>query len=481
MQNSGRFRLFFLLGLLCVFCNTVSYSQLPDSVVTTANNLGTITDTLPQTVVIGNISITGFKRTKPYIIQREVPFKKEESIQRSELPKKIELCRQQIMNTSLFVDVTVTVEYPLPDIVFVNIVVKERWYLFPLPVFELIDRNFNTWWVEHRRSLERINYGLYFVHKNLSGRNDKLNIGLISGYTQRASLRYENPFLDKSLKHGMNLGFSYSRNREVNYRTDSSKQRFFKNEKQFLIRQIRVDLAYTYRPAIKTRNIFRVSYNDIQINDTVRKLNPEFFPASLTRIRFPDFTYVIQYFNVDYIPYPLKGFSGEAQFYKRFGRGNNMWQIAGRGTYSKQVLPKSYVQFQASGLVRFPYKQPYYNLRMFGSSDLYMRGLEYYIIDGVAGGMVRATAKHKALDFGIPNPLSKSHTKIPVRVFVKTYGDMGYAYNPKPGTSLFNNKLLKTWGIGIDVVTIYDIVFKLEYSFNQIGEKGLFVHTKDDF
>lgn len=482
MQTPVRFRLLLFIGFYCMACAATLHAQLPDSTVRAEAILQTVTDTLTQNVVIGDISINGYKRTKPYIIQREIPFKTGDKILRSELPKQVELCRQQIMNTALFVDVDVSAINPASDIVLVNVTVKERWYLFPLPVFELIDRNFNTWWVEHNRSLERINYGLYFVHKNLSGRNDKLNIGAISGYTQRLSLRYENPYLDKSLKHGMNLGFAYSRNREVNYLTDSSKQRFFKNEDEFLIRQFRVDLAYTYRPAIKTRSIFRLSYNDIQIQDTVRKLNPEFFSAAATRIRFPDFTYVIQYFNVDYIPYPLKGFSGDAQFYKRFGKDNSMWQISGKGTYSKQVFSKSYVQFQASGLIRFPYKQPFYNLRLLGSSDLYMRGLEYYIIDGVAGGMARATAKQKVLDVKISSPIkSKTHNKIPLRLFLKTYGDVGYAYNPKPGTSLFNNKLLRTWGIGLDILTFYDIVFKLEYSFNQLGEKGLFVHTKDDF
>src|ERR1043165_730432 len=140
---------------------------------------------------------------------------------------------------------------------FIDVKVKERWFIFPLPYFKLIDRNLNQWWVEQNRSLNRVNYGLKFMLNNVSGRNDKLNIWLINGYTQQASFRYENPFLDKNLRHGMNVGVSYSRNHEINYATDLNKQRFAKDTKDFLTRQFHADLAYSYRPAIKTRHIFR--------------------------------------------------------------------------------------------------------------------------------------------------------------------------------------------------------------------------------
>ena len=42
--------------------------------------------------------------------------------------------------------------------------VKERWYIFPLPIFELADRNFNEWW--KTRDFSRTNYGLSVVQNN---------------------------------------------------------------------------------------------------------------------------------------------------------------------------------------------------------------------------------------------------------------------------------------------------------------------------
>jgi opacity protein-like surface antigen len=257
---------------------------------------------------------------------------------------------------------------------------------------------------------------------------------------------------------------------------------FIKQEDNFIVKQSYIDLAYTYRPAIKTRHTFRVSYANINVDDSVIKLNPRYFASSANSLRFADISYRLSYNNVDYIPYPLKGFSGEANLYKRFGRISSFWQISGRGNYSTKFFPTSFIQLQAAGLLRFPFNQPYISNNLMGSADLYMRGLEYYVIEGVAGGVTRATVKNEILSLNVRNIIkSQSHNKIPFRVFLKAYGDLGYSYTPNYGNSILNNKLLRTWGAGVDIVTFYDVVVKLEYSFNQLGDKGLFIHTQTDF
>ena len=44
-----------------------------------------------------------------------------------------------------------------------------------------------------------------------------------------------------------------------------------------------------------------------------------------------------------------------------------------------------------------------------------------------------------------------------------------------------NNRLLYSGGFGIDILTLYDINLRIEYSFNQLGEKGLFLHNQSGF
>ena len=475
-------RIFFVILVLIVSAQ-IAFSQsiekAPPSPVTVIIDP---IDSFNRLIQITDVIITGFKRTRPYIIEREIPFKKGDPIYLNNLIDKLSLCKQQLMNTRLFVDVTVTPMKLDSTHLLVAVDVKERWYLFPIPYFKIASRNLNTWWVEENHSLARVEYGLKFQQNNFSGRNDNFNIWLISGYTQQLSVRYENPNIDKSLKHGINLGFGIRRNRELNYIVDSNKQKFFKQQDYFLTNRHYVDFSYTYRPAIKTRHSLRAVYSSLGINDTILKLNPRYFGSDNTRIRFLDIGYNLSYINLDYVTYPLKGFAGEANLSKRLGRYSHFWQLTAKGNYNIRLLPSTFANFQAVGTVRVPFDQPYISNSLMGTSDFYMRGLEYYVVEGVAGGIARATLKNEILSLNVYNLLrSKTHDKIPFRVFLKTFADAGYSYSKNANYSRLNNKLLRTWGIGLDIVTFYDIVIRLEYSFNQLGDRGLFFHTQNDW
>jgi len=147
--------------------------------------------------MVHTILITGNKRTKQMIVNRELPFQAGTMIAKHDLERESLLAKRQLMNTSLFVDVQV-IPVQKDSVVDMQVQLKERWYLFPLPYFKLIDRNFNQWWVDQHRSLDRVNYGVKFIQNNVSGRNDNLDIWLITGYTQQITLRYDLPFIDKN-------------------------------------------------------------------------------------------------------------------------------------------------------------------------------------------------------------------------------------------------------------------------------------------
>ena len=120
---------------------------------------------------------------------------------------------------------------------------------------------------------------------------------------------------------------------------------------------------------------------------------------------------------------------------------------------------------------------------MFGYGSFQMRGLEYNVIDGMSGAMLKTTVHHELLHFEIKNPFkSRTHDRIPFRIYMKLYGDLGYAYNSNQiSSNTLNNTLLRTWGFGMDIISIYDFVFKIEYSFNQLGKDGLYLQSRNDF
>ncbi len=434
-------------------------------------------------VIIGDILISGNKKTKEFIVLREVPFQKNDQLLEGELVKKLVLTREQLMNTTLFVDVIVSIASRRGNVASIAIELKERWYLFPLPYFKLIDRNFNQWWVDQKRSLDRVNYGIKFMQNNVTGRNDNLDIWLINGYTQQISLRYNLPFFDKKLKSGFNIGLIYASQKELNYATGDNKQLFFKQE-QIVSKATRFDFTYSYRPDVKQRHYFRVSYNDEQVADTILKINPTYFPDLKKRVRYFDLSYQYKFYNVDYISYPSRGLLFEGNLYKR-GLDNavNLWQLNFRTVYAIPLTKTAFLHFEGLGIAKLPFNNYFLNQRLIGYGNYQMRGLEYNVVDGMIGGSLKSTLHKKLLSFVFKNPFpSKTHDRIPFRIFLKAYGDLGYAYSPNPiASNTLNNKLLRTWGFGMDIVSIYDFVFKIEYSFNQLGRDGLYLQTRNDF
>ena len=433
-------------------------------------------------VTIRNITVTGNRKTKDRIVFREIYLKADSSYPMPFIIESIHSGRTNLINTSLFVDATVDFKNWFNDSLDIVIDVKERWYWFPFPLFKPVDRNWNVWINQYKVSLDRVNYGIKFLGNNVSGRNDKLNLYLVNGYTRQIALTYQNPYFGKSLNWGYSTEFSYSKNREINYSTRNNAQIFFKNEKDFVRTRVTVGAGLSYRKASTERHTLKLNYTFETVSDTIATLNPKFFGNGKTKTGFPELSYRYQYFNVNYIPYPLKGLKWEFSFMKRgIGGPLDMWAFNLRGGKYWPMPSKFYFGLQGDFTLKLPFDQPYYNLPLMGYGDTYLRGMEYYVIDGVASALIKSTFRKQIFDLKWHTGFkSRTYGEIPFKIFLKTYGDIGYTYNKDNYTkNSLTNRFLYSGGFGIDVVTIYDVVFKLEYSFNLLNEHAMFVHLNE--
>ena len=104
---------------------------------------------------ITNIRIVGNDRTKEFVIHRELTFSIGDSLSYLAIDSELEKSLLNLKNTSLFN--FVTVEHHAVDARYteVLIVVTERWYVWPFPILEVADPNFNTWL--ETKNLARIN------------------------------------------------------------------------------------------------------------------------------------------------------------------------------------------------------------------------------------------------------------------------------------------------------------------------------------
>lgn len=435
-------------------------------------------------LTIRDVSITGNKITKGYIIEREVPVKKGHKYSISDILKSIPSAKQNIINTGLFIDASVDFTNWVNDSIDIVVEVKERWYYFPVPYFRPVDRNFNVWIKDYGANLSRVNYGLKLIANNVSGRNDKLNIWLITGYSRQVVLNYVAPNFDKTLKNGISFDFLFSQNKELNYNTLDNKQQFYKNDQSFVTDRLKIGVGYSYRTGYIKRHNVKLSYNIVRINDSIFERNPNYFGNQSKKAIFPEASYQYQDFHVNYIPYPTKGFMWDITFIKRgISKEMNLWELNGRTGKYWELWPKHYFSMAGAAAVKLPFIQPYYNTQLMGYGEIFLRGLENYVVDGVAGGVYKATLSREIWNPKLKTGLkSRSYAVIPFKFYLKTYGDVGYVYSKnRLGANPLNNRLLYSGGFGVDVISIYDAIIFLEYSFNQLGEKGLFLQARLGF
>jgi outer membrane protein assembly factor BamA len=355
-----------------------------------------------------------------------------------------------------------------------------------LPYVRPVDRNF-TAWAQQGYSLSRFDYGIKYSQYNFTGRNDNLRIWLITGYSREIEMAYDRPNTGKNQIHGFGGGFLLSGQQEINVITTNNQQVFvnrdsIQNAGKYLQTQATFALRYYYRPAIRTKHFFRLSFNQLKIDSTVLVMNPNYFLNHKLSLVFPEFFYSVNYNNIDYVPYPTKGFLFEASLLQRgISSDMHMTQFIARSTEAISFAPKMYFVTQNFGVLRVPFKQSFYNQSLLGYADYYMRGLEKYVVDGIGLLLDRNTIMRELIRFDIPFLPQTSHDHIPFRIYAKTYVDLGYVFNRYNNLNSLQNTMLYTYGAGFDIVTFYDFVFRIEYSVNQLGEKGLFFHIRNDF
>lgn len=474
-----------VIGKFC-FCQIGTSESLPltnpNSTVYSTNGVSTVSDT-NQLFIIHDIVIVGNEKTKPAIILRELPFKMDEEYALGSIVDKFKKARKQLMNTGLFRKVVVSLQNFDGNSVNINVEVQEKWYLWPIVFFKPVDRSLGEWWHEKNRDMNRINYGLRLAHNNITGRNDKLRLSVMNGYTRQVSLQYFGLWLDDELKWSSSAGINLGQNREVNYMTLDNKQVPVKSSGDFLRSYMGGFVQINYRPAIKTTHTFGLNYTYEKIADTVFKLNPS-FSSDPNIAQYPEAFYRLSYFDVDYIPYPTRGFFGDVTLKKKgFGIKSpvNLWEINAKASQSWLLSNKFFFNLRGLGMLKLPFSQPYTGKQFIGYEGRYLQGYEYYVIDGVVGGYAKASLSRPVFSarIHVPSKRFKALTDVPIKLYAKTFVNAGYVYNNTRGENSLTNRFLYSGGVGLDIVTYNDFVIKIEWSINRLGENGVYLHQRD--
>ena len=439
-------------------------------------------------VRIDSIIVEGNKKTRREIVLREMPFREGDSILIANLEAQLREAEQWLMNTGLFNTAKVYFKNweGAKNKVELLVQVEETWYFYPVPLFELADRNFNVWWVDHRRSLDRVNYGLDFLYRNATGRSDRLNISLKQGYSQMLLFQYNLPYLNAEKTLGVTIYNLFSRNREINYATIGNKQAFYKLEDDFSITRLVSNATLVYRPALAKYYRISLGYTRNHISPRVlESAGVDFFLNGATVQRY--FSLGLSYTadNRDFRPYPLSGDYFWAEI-KKDGlgifndrNGLTVWTDyqryfpIGKSPFNLGISAKGKIS-----LIRE--RQPYNDYRAIGYQRNTLRGYEYYVVDGLDMFLLKSSLRIKLwenqVNFGKVVPIP-AFRKVPFKFLFTLNSDLGLANDPwNPYGNSFNQRLLWGRGFGLDTVILYNFVLRIEASMNHVGEKGLFFH-----
>jgi len=437
-------------------------------------------------VRIDTIILEGNRKTRSAFILRELEFSAGDTLALATLAETLERNRLRVMNTSLFSSSTVSLEPLEPgDRLAVRFQLVETWYIYPIPVFELADRNFNVWWTEFDRSLKRVNYGVSWTHLNLSGWADVLKINLNFGYTNRYEAVYERPWFNRRQTLGFRVAVGLNRAHEVAYRTQGNKQIFSVNPDRWQRERFYANLTFNWRPKLLNNHSFTLEYHNNHVGDSIAtEVNPAYFLNGKTRQRHFSLVYRFVTDRRDIRPYPLSGWLGAVEIRQNGLLPSDDLHLFRAGAELRKYFlfaPRLSLETVAKARISFPRRQPpFFNNQALGYGNDLVRGYEFFVMDGLDYGLLRTSFHIGILDLSInlgrAMPM-RAFKVMPLKVYLSLNNDLGYANDPyyAAGNPL-NNRLLHGYGIGLDVVAYYNMVAKFEWSWKGIGGSGFYLN-----
>lgn len=443
-------------------------------------------DSLSETLIfIDEIQLEGNKKTKTGTVLRELDFAAGDSMPSGALAASLERNRLLLLNLGIFTEVNMQTRVSATsNHLKVLVQVTEAWYLYPVPILSLSDRNFNVWWNEFNHSFKRVNYGLDWSQLNLTGRADALKIKAQFGYTNTYELAYRSPGLNRNRTLGLEASLAYSRAHELSYITTGNKLQFLKVRESWQLEQLRASVTLISRPKLFRSQSFTLEYRDNQVSDTIaRVLNPDYYLNGNSRQRHFSAVYSHTFDYRDFRPYPLKGWRAIVELRKNGLLPSDDLQVFRAFVEWDQYFSfNQWLSLELVGKLRtsLPRKKlPQSNNQALGYGGNLVRGYDYYVIDGLDFGIFRSSWHMRVFkgEFHLGRLMpAKAYRDLPVKIYLALNSDLGYANDPHyAAANPLSNRLLVGYGPGLDLVLYHDKSIRFEWTWNDLGDNGFFV------
>ena len=453
-------------------------------------------------ICITEILISGNKVTKDFTILRELPFHTGDVFPENELIRQLQMATDNLNNISLFNYVNVDY-FPDPSAIvresseiasdpagktgctscIVTIQVEERWYFWPQVSLKLEDRNLSSWL--HEKDFSRITIGWGLRIENVFGLRHTLSTSHYFGYQKGFRLSYSNIALDKNRTQLLGFSVVSLYNKTMNVTSENDKVVYVKDPNHFLDKTFSGAINYSYRPGIRNTHTLSLGFKRTQLRDTVLQINKHYWGSdNLVNNSFTT-VYTYSHEHRNYIAYPTRGYYAGTEVKGVMADKMNFFygSLNLKLQYYKELSSRWLWSSRLNTGATFKNKRAYIYDQNVGYEEKNIAGYDYYVIDGQQYALLNNDLRfcimpQRIFKMSSSDKLSK-FTKIHFALYAKLMYDMGYVNNRyNLGSNTLANTLLWGSGLGLDLVTYYDIVLNCNYSINKMGEGAFYFGIK---
>lgn len=441
-----------------------------------------------DSLIIKEIIINGNFVTSRKVVLRELDFEVNDIIKRDDIEYRKQTSINNLIKTSLFNFVDIEIEELWSHDLIISVNLTERWFIWPNLYLHQTDTNFSEWW--RTKDLDKLEYGAGLKINNFRGRGETLLLNYHIGNFVKYELDYHGIYLDAAKKQSLSVLASYSARNVLPWNIEFNQEAILK-ESYKLLRSTGISIKYMYRKAYFNTHSIEIGYSHFNIADTIYSLNQYYAGLNNRGQSCLNLKYEFTRDTRDSKIYPKTGFLFLAGINKK-GLGiltseYNAVELYTQANMYRKLYKRIYIAAGAWYTSNFSDKYVFSSQPGLGYL-LFVRGYEYYVAKGTNFLLFKSLIKYELLPMKVINlniwPVHNLHqfNRIPIEVYTNIFFDAGFVSDRFDlyrvyGNSLVN-KLMYSTGAGIDFVTYYDKVLRFDYSFNALGERGLFIHWK---
>jgi len=428
-------------------------------------------------VIIKAIDVEGNEKTLDNVILAESKINVGDSITLNELAVELKKSKQNILNTRLFTEVKLLISDWSDNKITLNISVKERWYIYPIPIFELTGISFSEWVNEFDSDLDRVSYGMRVRHNNVRKRAERLEFTGKAGFQTQLGLGYTFTGIDKRRRWGLGFGANTFRNKGAVLSAENNNF----NSQLFEERALEVTQASvftTYRKVVNRQHGFGLSLRTANISDSVLLNSTNYFSNNSSRQSFVSAGYVINLEHRNLVEYPTEGYNilGNVRYEGIGSDGLDLFTTSLQASTYSKVGKKTFLSGSVNTRLIAGETIPFSNLASKRLDDELIRGYENYNLFPKSHFTLKSELRYRLIDkrFQKVPLLPKQFEPMPFQVFPKLFAD-----GSRTSSDLFveqnplNDDLLYSIGVGADIIVLYNIPFRVEFSQNHLKENNL--------